>query len=332
MQNNYADDLLRLAARLYYVDGLGQQEVAKFTKVSQAKVSRLLAMARERGIVRISVADYEPRQRELETQLRALLGLQLAVVIKTAAGLEGDDLRRTVGHFAAPAVESVLQPRDLVALAGGRTIHDLVHHFPGNKQCALTVIQAMGSVDSNVSAVDAQEVGREMIQRLGGSLLALNTPAFIPDRRTRDALLKLEQIRVVHEHLDKAQAALLGVGTLDNSVFVARGVLKPSAQAELREAGAVGEICGRFFDAKGQECATSWRDRVIGIRIEQLRRIPQSIGVVAGSDRTQALLAAVKGGLLKSLVIDEAGAASLIAAARASGEALQAKRKKEKSK
>ena len=332
MQNNYADDLLRLAARLYYVDGLGQQEVAKFTKVSQAKVSRLLAMARERGIVRITVADYEPRQRELETQLRALLGLSQAVVIKTAAGLEGDDLRRTVGHFAAPAVEALFQPQDQVALAGGRTIHELVHHFPSSRSRSLTVIQAMGSVDSNVSAVDAQEVGRVMIQRLGGSLLALNTPAFIPDRRTRDALLKLEQIRVVHEHLERAQAALLGVGTLENSVFADRGVLKPAGVAELRAAGAVGEICGRFFDADGQECATSWRDRVIGIRLEQLRRIPQSIGVVAGSDRTAALLAAVRGGLLKSLVIDEAGAVALLSAARVANESLPPKRKKEKAK
>ena len=66
MANDYSDDRLRLAARLYYVDGLGQNEVAKFAKVSQAKVSRLLALARERGIVRISVADYEPRRRDLE--------------------------------------------------------------------------------------------------------------------------------------------------------------------------------------------------------------------------------------------------------------------------
>ena len=34
----YSDEQLRLAARLYYLDGLGQTEVAKFVKVSQAKV------------------------------------------------------------------------------------------------------------------------------------------------------------------------------------------------------------------------------------------------------------------------------------------------------
>ncbi|MFM1746963.1 MAG: hypothetical protein RLZZ188_629, partial [Verrucomicrobiota bacterium] len=66
MLNAYSDDQLRMLARLYYVDGLGQLEVARLAKVSQAKVSRLLALARERGIVRITVADYDPRHPELE--------------------------------------------------------------------------------------------------------------------------------------------------------------------------------------------------------------------------------------------------------------------------
>ena len=191
MPNDYSDDRLRLVARLYYRDGLGQSEVARFARVSQAKVSRLLALARERGIVRITVADYEPRRRDLEDQLRSRFGLKPAVVIKTGDHPDAADLRRAVGHFGAAAMDSLIQPRDVVALAGGRTIHELVHHLPQARNKTLTVVQAMGSVDSTVSAFDAQEVGRVMAQRLGGIFLALNTPAFIPEKRTRDALLEL---------------------------------------------------------------------------------------------------------------------------------------------
>ncbi len=315
MPNDYSDDRLRLVARLYYLDGLGQSEVAKFAKVSQAKVSRLLALARERGIVRITVADYDPRRRELEAQLVARLGLHTAVVIKASEGLEGPDLRRSVGHFGAAAVDALIPPRAVVALAGGRTIHELVHHLPAVRNKSLTVVQAMGSVDSSVNAFDAQEVGRTMAQRLGGGFLALNAPAFIPEKRTRDALLGLEQVRSVHENLGRAGVALVGLGTLTNSVFVERGTLDAAMARDLALAGAVGEVCGRFFDARGRECATAWRDRVIGIRLEQLRAIPQVIALVSGSDRTAAVLAAVAGGLIKSLVIDEPGAAALLAAA-----------------
>jgi DNA-binding transcriptional regulator LsrR (DeoR family) len=85
---------------------------------------------------------------------------------------------------------------------------------------------------------------------------------------------------------------------------------------DLGRAGAVGEICGRFIDDKGRECATAWRDRVISVELDQLRKIPQVVGVVSGSDRTAAILAAVRGGILKSLVIDETGATSLLTAAK----------------
>jgi DNA-binding transcriptional regulator LsrR (DeoR family) len=322
MPNLYSDDRLRLAARLYYIDGLGQNEVAKFVKVSQAKVSRLLALARERGIVRITVADYEPRHTELEAQIRARFGLVTVVVIKTVEGFTNTDLRKAVGHFAAEALNALIKPGDVVAIAGGRTIHELVHHLPEARNKALTVVQAMGSVDSSVSAFDAQEVGRVVAQRLGGSFLALNAPAYIPEKRSRDTLLKLPQVRAVHDHLDRAQVAIVGIGTLENSVFVERGVIGPADIQELRDAGAVGEVCGRFFDKNGEECDTDWRDQVMSAEIAQLRKIPQTIGVVSGNDRSTAIAAAIRGKLVTGLVIDESGAAALLASS-----ALPARRK-----
>ncbi|HMJ91956.1 MAG TPA: sugar-binding domain-containing protein, partial [Candidatus Acidoferrum sp.] len=220
-----SDEHLALIARLYYIDGLGQTEVAKLANVSQAKVSRLLALAKERGIVRITVAEYDPRRGDLEKQLRDRLGLTNAIVIKATEGAKNDDLRRAVGYFGATAVGALLAPDDIIALAGGRTIHELVRHLPLAAAKSLTVVQAMGTVDSNISVFDAQEIGRVMAQRLGGNFLSLNTPAFIPDKRTRDALLELEQVGNIRAHLSRATVAIVGLGTLANSVFIERGTL-----------------------------------------------------------------------------------------------------------
>ena len=312
MKAAYSDDRLRLAARLYYLDKLGQNEVARFVKVSQAKVSRLLALARERGIVRITVADYEPRHSALEGRIRARYGLPTVIVIKAVEGLTGGDLRRTVGHFAASALDALIKSGDVVAIAGGRTIFELIHHLPQPQNRALTVVQAMGSVDSTVSSFDAQEVGRVLAQRLGGSFLALNAPAYIPEKRTRDMLLRLPQVRAVHDHWNRARVAIVGLGTLENSVFVERGALGPDDIRTLRAAGAVGEVCGRFFGRTGEECATKWRDQVMSADLKQLRRIPQRVGVVSGSDRSSAIAAAIRGKLINGLIIDEAGAFALL--------------------
>ncbi len=312
MLNGYSDETLRLAARLYYVDGLGQAEVAEFVRVSQAKVSRLLALARERGIVRISVAEYEPRDAELERQLQAQLGLKAVAVIKTVDGATGEDARRSVAHFGAAFVGGLIPPNSTVAIAGGRTMRELVQHLPEDRERRITAVQAMGSVDSNVGPVDAFELGRAMARRLGGTFQTINTPAFVPDKKTRDSFLALAQIRAVFQRLSQTDVALIGIGTLENSVFVDRGVLSADDLRKLAVCGAVGEICGRFFDKHGRECDSPWRDRVISIELEQLRRAPQVIGMIAGADRATAIKAAVKGNLLKSLIIDVPGALTLL--------------------
>src|SRR5688572_30605908 len=155
MEFRYTDEQLRLAARLYYIDGMGQTEVARFVNVSQSKVSRLLAQARERGIVRISVAEYEPRHSALENQLRQGLGLDFVAAIKTTAGASSEDARRAVGHFGAPALEPLIPDQSTVAIAGGRTMRELMQHLPEAKKAGLTVVQSMGSIDSTVGPFDA---------------------------------------------------------------------------------------------------------------------------------------------------------------------------------
>jgi DNA-binding transcriptional regulator LsrR (DeoR family) len=102
------------------------------------------------------------------------------------------------------------------------------------------------------------------------------------------------------------------VGPLEQSVYIERGVLTQGDVAQLRNAGAVGEICGRFFDKDGGECSSPWRNRAISVELDYLRKIPQVIGVAAGPDRAGAVVAAMRGGLLKSLLIDESGALALM--------------------
>jgi DNA-binding transcriptional regulator LsrR (DeoR family) len=309
----YPDDILRMAATLYYVDGLGQTEVAKLVRVSQTKISRLLAAALERGIVRISVEEYHARHDQLEHELCSRFGLKSAAVIKTAHNAGPEAARQTVGHFGAPFVATLLPKTGVVAVGGGRSVAEVVQRFRRGENRRLTVVQAMGSIDSNLSQVDALELGRAIVKLWGGEFLTLSTPAFVADRKTRDFFLASGQIKFVSQRMKKADAAIVGVGGLASSVYIERGVLNNADIAQLREIGAVGEICGRFFDAAGRECKSRWRDRTISIAIDDLRKIPQVTGVAAGADRAPAVMAAMQGGLLKALLADEALARALLA-------------------
>src|SRR5262249_14960488 len=157
------------------------------------------------------------------------------------------------------------------------------------KNQALTVVQAMGNIDSTVGSYDALELGQVIAREWSGSFSMLNTPAFVPDKKTRDTFLGVDPIRQVVQQFKKADMAMVGVGTLRNSVFIERNVLNKSDIEQLSRSGAVGEICGRFYNDEGKECDTPWRDRVLSVGWDELKRMPQVIGVVTGSDRSVAI-------------------------------------------
>jgi DNA-binding transcriptional regulator LsrR (DeoR family) len=310
-----ADGDVTSVARLYYLDGLGQQEIAAMLGVSRSTVSRSLTAARERGIVRISVDPYDPRDAALERRLGDRFELRHAVVIRTL-GRTDETVRRTVGYYAAAAVNGRFQPGQTMGVAGGRTLCELVHAFAArHSPTRPRVVQLMGNIGPTTSAIDAAELARILASRFDGTFYTLNAPAFASDRRTRDVFIEHEHIRTVRKLFDALDMALVGIGSLDESAFVERGVLTAADFATLRSAGAVGEICGRFYDRAGRECETDHRHRVISIELDDLRRCPEVVGITNGPRRARAVHAALQGRLVNSLVIDQQGAEALLALA-----------------
>jgi DNA-binding transcriptional regulator LsrR (DeoR family) len=313
----YSDDLLIMVARCYYIDNLPQGRIAKLVNVSQSKISRMLSLARERGLVRFSVPDYQPRNISLEREFRQKFEVD-AVVIRTAPGVRGADLRQSVGYFAGPVAARWIQPNSTVAVAGGRAMRSLIEHMrPEAPDRTVTIAQAMGNIDSCPGPYDAVELGRTLAWRWQATFLTLNVPGILPDKETCRRFLQLEQISSVTQHLTTARITFVGVGTLDNSVFVERNVLGPEQIHLLRKAGAVGEILGRFYDSEGNECDTEFRERVVSLGLDRLRDLPQVVAVVVGSDRSAAVLAGIRGGLIKGLIMDEGGASAILEKTRA---------------
>lgn len=306
-------ELLASVARLYYLDGLGQHEIAGLLGVSRSTVSRLLTTARERGIVRISVDPYDPRARELEQRLVQRFGLRHAIVVKTH-GRTPETVRRAVGYFAAPAVAELIPAPMAVGVTGGRTLAEVIGCMEASdRDRNLTVVQLMGNIAPAASRINALELSRVLARRFDGTYYTINAPAFVQDRQTRDLFLAHEHIRLIWGLFGSLGLAFVGIGSPEESAIAENGALTPAELRSLREQGAVGEICGRFFDAEGRECATVYRERVISIGLDALRRVPEVIGVTNGVSRIEAMRAAIRGRLITSLVIDHVGADALLA-------------------
>lgn len=177
---NEADiDLLSLTAKLYYQDNLDQNAIANIIGVSRSTVSRLLARARDIGIVTISINHYAPRNLEVEEALCKYLGLQRAIVVRTFA--EGNilNIRRTVGYIAAQAISEIIPNDSVVGTAGGRTIYDLVRYMqPRKTPSSAMVVQLMGNIGPRVGQIDAIEIAHTLAAKLGGVFYTMSATPF----------------------------------------------------------------------------------------------------------------------------------------------------------
>jgi DNA-binding transcriptional regulator LsrR (DeoR family) len=74
----------------------------------------------------------------------------------------------------------------------------------------------------------------------------------------------------------------------------------------------VGDICLHFFNEQGNPVATPLHDRVIGMSLEQLRRVGRVVGVAGGKRKTVAIKGALAGGWINILITDRNTAERLL--------------------
>jgi DNA-binding transcriptional regulator LsrR (DeoR family) len=80
----------------------------------------------------------------------------------------------------------------------------------------------------------------------------------------------------------------------------------------LRSQGVVGEICGCYFDSNGHFCDTEMLKRTIAVPFETLRRVPLVIAVASGVAKAEAIVGALRTGVVKVLITDELCAQAIL--------------------
>jgi DNA-binding transcriptional regulator LsrR (DeoR family) len=301
-----------MVIKLYYIDNKDQKDIAKLTGISQAKVSRLLLEAREKGMVEIKVNDYSPRNQSLEKELVEKYGLSEAAVIKTIKNPHKILHYKNIGYFAAPIVDRMVRANSLICVAAGRHIAYIVEEMRKRPLSGVSVLQTMGSVGPTANEYDAVEIGRKLAAVYNGRFYQLQTPAITSNPQEKDVFVRHSQIKSVLAMMGKATLAIIGVGVPEDSVFLDGHFLKLQDIAELKKKGVVGEICGRFYDENGNECDTHFKDCVIGMSLEQLKDVPVVIAITSGINRVPAIKAGIKGGYIKVLITDNETAEELL--------------------
>ena len=299
MPEHSHEELLARISSEYYLENRSKVEIAGTYNVSRFQVARLLAEARERGIVEIKV-HFPSRVSAADIRrIESLLGIGEVIVADTT----GDVIQaRGILAKAAAAEVSRQAPADgTLGISWSRTLDvasRLVRELP---RC--DIVQLAGALPA-----EGDSNPLELIQRLGhlsgGLTWPLWAPLVVEDPTTAAGLRRQPEIA----------GALAKADSLDLAV-VAIGAWKPGtstvwerADAEVREAaveaGAVAECSGRLLNAAGVPVESGLDEQIIAVTIKQLQRTPKVIAVAQGEARAEAVLAVAKAGFVTTLIVD----------------------------
>ncbi len=306
--------MTRVAQR-YYAEGQRQSEIARDLAVSQATVSRMLKRARDEGVVRISILSPRGTYPELEAALRKRFSISEAIVVDCYDDIDGAIMAR-IGEAAAHLLETTLSDGEVIGISPwSQTILQMIDNVhPLNQRRAKLVIQLGGGRGNPNVEKHATHLVTRLARLTNAEPVMLQTPSLAASREAKLVLMGDTFVREAMEQFDLITLAFLGIGAVEPSDMLAESgnVFSEVELHQLEGRGAVAEISHRFLDADGRSVITPLNERVIGIDLEQLRRIPRVVALAGGKKKTQAIAAALRSGVIDVLVTDRFTAARLI--------------------
>ena len=299
--------LMARVARMYYEQEMRQAEIAQQLGLSQATVSRLFTRAKEEGIVRISVNVPQGVYSELEEGLIAAYSLRDAIVVDCVQEDEAS-IQRYIGAAAAYYVESTIKPNEVIGLSSwSGTLLALVDamHAVGRKNNT-QVVQILGGVGNPGAELHATRLTSRFAKLVNGTAVFLPAPGVVGSAAMLQVMLGDQYVQQAMKLFAGVTLALVGIGAVEPSGLLAdSGNIFTKAELNLlRQAGAVGDILLRFFDANGEPVRTALDNRVVAMALPQLRRVDRAVGVAGGRRKHEAILGALRGRLVNVLITD----------------------------
>ncbi len=143
-------ELARVSS-LYFDQNKTQQEISDFTGIPRSMVSRMLAEARERGIVEIKVR-FPWTWKKMENELVSTFGLKSAFVMVMDVNSH-DELLNGLGLLIAEYINEILHDNMKIGISWGSAIQHMINALKPRKMAGVEVIQLIGAtgLETNLS-------------------------------------------------------------------------------------------------------------------------------------------------------------------------------------
>lgn len=315
MENTRTDTIRQMVhiARLYYEEGRTQEDIARECGISRPIISRLLKQARDEGIVQITIVDPFQYNLQLAERLRAATGLS-DIIVCPGPDSGASSLLRHLGLATAHYLNDVVEPETVLGVGWGRTLYAAAQALEPKSLPNMTVVPLVGGLGQVSASFQVHEITRLIASNYGCRQETFYVPALSPDAAVKHSLLASNDVQFIHKWWAQTSIALVGIGNVSfdsEMAMLFADYLDESVRSHLLANGAVGDICMRFFDRQGRYLPPPV-DRVLGVELEQLKHVPRVIAVAGGPEKAPAIIGAVRGKYISSLITDESAARAVL--------------------
>jgi DNA-binding transcriptional regulator LsrR (DeoR family) len=304
------DDAAR-AGWLYFIGGHTQDEIAKILQVSRASAQRLVSLCLAERLITFRLEHPIAACMELASKLKDRFDLNHCEVVPT----DPASLNTTAGiaERCANLLDCTLRPEMpvIVALGTGRAVRAAVERVTPIDRPNHQIVSLVGNISADGSASFFDTVGR-LADRTGARHYPMPLPFLMSSEDERDRMVRIEPIAKVKAVAAKADLRLIGIGQMDQKAQVhVDGFLTREEVFEMMRLGAVGEVTGWAYDAKGRLIRGGTNERLTSIP-PQIPAQTATIAAAIGKAKVPAIRAALIGRMINGFITDEATAQAIL--------------------
>ena len=307
---NEADRLRARAVWLYHVEGCTQNDIATQLGINRVMVVRLLADARRRNEVRVTISAPLSDLVQLEREVETRYGIA-RVIVAPFADREGDPVK-VIAAAAGAFISGEMKAGMTVGVGWGRTLYNTLPFIAGETLENFRVVSLLGGIAA-ARRFNPAEFAWQFAELFQGEGFLIPAPAVVDSPETKHALLERCGLAAIFEMADKLDMALISVGGISTLTTSYRtGYLSEADRRSLIEAGAVGDVLYNFIDEAGNLVDHEVNARVISANLSHLRRTPERVLISGGRDKLIALRASLGTLDPTTLITDEQSARWLL--------------------
>ena len=291
-EQNPARRLRLRAAWMYFVEEMTQNEIALKLGVGRVTVVRLLAAARERNEVKISIGDRLAECVEAERLLESRFGIDEAIVVPLSA--RGADATGPIAAATGAYVSSLVRADMRIGVAWGRTLVSSLAFMSERTVENVSVVSLLGGI-MKARKFNPAEFAWRFASLFQADCYLMTAPLVVDSAATRQTLIERCGLGDIFELAKSLDAVVLGAAGMgaDATAHVSK-FISNADRASLLKAGAVGDVLFNFFDSSGKLVGHPINERVMSVPLDIVKKVPVRVMAAGGASKVPALAAALK--------------------------------------